>query len=162
EGVVKGTCQGTNIGKELDYYAKRERPDDDLHGRGVVLLAGTEILLNKPEAVAAAPAKAGSVAASAFSCTEVIGVCVTGDWFNAGFENGLDNSKWQVRWKAHAFIEGWADPKNELWSVPAQSPCAQRSNDPDHVVFTGVNWQYKTQAEWEQKYTAVVETLKGR
>jgi len=45
DGVVKGTCQGTNIGKDLDYYIKREQPDDDLHGRGPVLLAGTEILL---------------------------------------------------------------------------------------------------------------------
>ena len=45
DGVVKGTCQGTNIGKDLDYYINRERPDDDLHGRGPVLLAGAEILL---------------------------------------------------------------------------------------------------------------------
>ena len=47
EGVVKGTCRGTNIGMDLDYYAKRERPDDDLHGRGPVMLAGAEILLAK-------------------------------------------------------------------------------------------------------------------
>ncbi len=47
EGVVKGTCQGTNIGFKLEYYADRQRPDDDLHGRGVVLLAGTEILSAK-------------------------------------------------------------------------------------------------------------------
>jgi unsaturated rhamnogalacturonyl hydrolase len=47
DGVVKGTCQGTNIGKNLDYYINRERPDDDLHGRGVVLLAGVEILSGK-------------------------------------------------------------------------------------------------------------------
>lgn len=45
DGVVKGTCQGTNIGRDLDYYIKRPQPDDDLHGRGVVLLAGTEILM---------------------------------------------------------------------------------------------------------------------
>jgi rhamnogalacturonyl hydrolase YesR len=45
DGIVKGTCQGTNIGQDLDYYIKREQPDDDLHGRGPVLLAGTEILL---------------------------------------------------------------------------------------------------------------------
>ena len=45
DGVVTGTCQGTNIGRDLDYYVKRERPDDDPHGRGPVLLAGTEILL---------------------------------------------------------------------------------------------------------------------
>jgi rhamnogalacturonyl hydrolase YesR len=43
-GVVKGTCQGTGIGLTLDYYANRKRPDDDLHARGVVLLAGAEIL----------------------------------------------------------------------------------------------------------------------
>ena len=44
DGVVNGTCQGTNIGQDLDYYLKRERPEDDLHGRGPVLLAGAEIL----------------------------------------------------------------------------------------------------------------------
>ena len=45
DGVVKGTCEGTNIGRDLDYYINRTQPDDDLHGRGPVLLAGTEILL---------------------------------------------------------------------------------------------------------------------
>lgn len=44
DGVVKGTCQGTGINKTLDYYVKRPTPDDDLHGRGPVMLAGTEIL----------------------------------------------------------------------------------------------------------------------
>jgi len=47
EGAVNGTCEGTNIGLEISYYADRKRPDDDLHGRGVVLLAGTEILAAK-------------------------------------------------------------------------------------------------------------------
>jgi unsaturated rhamnogalacturonyl hydrolase len=45
DGVVNGTCIGTNIGQDLDYYIKRTQPEDDLHGRGVVLLAGTELLL---------------------------------------------------------------------------------------------------------------------
>ena len=45
DGGVNGTCIGTNIGQDLDYYIKRQQPDDDLHGRGVVLLAGTELLL---------------------------------------------------------------------------------------------------------------------
>jgi rhamnogalacturonyl hydrolase YesR len=44
QGVVKGTCEGTGIGLDLEFYMNRRRPDDDLHGRGVVLLAGTEIL----------------------------------------------------------------------------------------------------------------------
>ena len=45
DGRVKGTCQGTNIGTDLDYYVNRPRPDNDLHGRGPVLLAGVEILM---------------------------------------------------------------------------------------------------------------------
>jgi rhamnogalacturonyl hydrolase YesR len=44
DGAVNGTCIGTNIGEDLDYYLKRQQPADDMHGRGVVLLAGTEIL----------------------------------------------------------------------------------------------------------------------
>jgi rhamnogalacturonyl hydrolase YesR len=44
EGVVKGTCQGTNIGRNLDFYRRRTQPDDDLHGRGPLLLAGAELL----------------------------------------------------------------------------------------------------------------------
>ena len=44
DGVVKGTCQGTSISTDLNYYIQRERPDDDPHGPGPVMLAGTEIL----------------------------------------------------------------------------------------------------------------------
>lgn len=47
DGMVNGTCEGTNIGTDLDFYIQRGRPDDDLHGRGVVLLAGTEILTSR-------------------------------------------------------------------------------------------------------------------
>jgi unsaturated rhamnogalacturonyl hydrolase len=47
DGVVNETCIGTNIGQELSYYVNRTRPSDDMHGRGPVLLAGTEILMAK-------------------------------------------------------------------------------------------------------------------
>jgi unsaturated rhamnogalacturonyl hydrolase len=43
-GVVNGTCQGTSIGMDLNFYIQRERPSDDPHGRGPVMLAGVEIL----------------------------------------------------------------------------------------------------------------------
>lgn len=45
DGEVRGTCQGTNIGTTLDFYLNRERPPNDPHGRGPLMLAGTEILL---------------------------------------------------------------------------------------------------------------------
>jgi len=47
EGVVNETCIGTNIGQDIAYYMDRQRPSDDMHGRGPVLLAGTELLMAK-------------------------------------------------------------------------------------------------------------------
>jgi rhamnogalacturonyl hydrolase YesR len=45
DGKVQNTCAGTNIGTTLDFYINRPRPEDDPHGRGPTLLAGTEILV---------------------------------------------------------------------------------------------------------------------
>jgi len=127
--------------------------------------AAATLLLLGAVAVSAAesnkPAKATG-AGSGFVCTEIIGVSVTGDWFDAGFENGLDGSRWQARWRKHAFVEEWADPASDLWTMKADSPCAQRSDNPDRVLFTGVNWEYKTRAAWEEKLTAVVEVLRKK
>jgi rhamnogalacturonyl hydrolase YesR len=44
DGKVNGTCEGTGIGMTLDFYLQRQRPSDDPHGRGPVILAGTELL----------------------------------------------------------------------------------------------------------------------
>jgi len=49
EGHVNGTCEGTNIGRDLDFYIQRQHPLDDIHGPGPLLLAGTELLLAKPK-----------------------------------------------------------------------------------------------------------------
>jgi hypothetical protein len=108
-------------------------------------------------------AEAQSTASGAeFVCTEVIGVSVTGDWFGAGFEDGIDGSRWQARWREHAFAEQWAGPESDLWRMKPQSPCSTRSDRPDRVVFTGVNWQWKTRSEWEEKLNAVVQTIRAR
>ena len=47
DGGVNETCIGTNIGQTLDFYVNRPRTPDDPHGRGPVLLAGTELLMAK-------------------------------------------------------------------------------------------------------------------
>jgi unsaturated rhamnogalacturonyl hydrolase len=47
DGAVDGTCQGTSIGTDLNFYVLREHPADDPHGWGPVMLAGTEILRAK-------------------------------------------------------------------------------------------------------------------
>jgi len=99
---------------------------------------------------------------ASFTCNAVLGVSVTGDWFGAGFETGLNGDKWQVKWRSLGFVEQWADPTNDIWSRPWGSPCTNGSNDPDRVIFTGVNWTFKTEAEWQTQLDAVVVTLQAK
>ena len=99
---------------------------------------------------------------SSFVCNAMLGVSVTGDWFGAGFETGLNGDRWQLKWRSLGFVEQWADPANDIWAVPWISACTNGSNNPDRVIFTGVNWSYKTEAQWETALTSVVETLKGK
>jgi hypothetical protein len=101
-------------------------------------------------------------AAETFACTEIIGVSVTGDWFGAGFGKGIDKSHFQARWRQHAFVDQWADPASDLWAMKPDSPCAQRSADPDHVVFTGVQWEWKTREAWEAGLLAAVKTIREK
>jgi hypothetical protein len=112
-----------------------------------------------PGSVSAANAVATS---NDYTCTEILGVSVTGDWFGAGFENGIDGDRWQVRWRPQAFLQLWADPASDLWALPARSACAERSDDPDRVIFTAVNWTYTTRADWEAKLEELVATLHAK
>ena len=42
-GTVKGTCVGTGINSAMKHYYTRPTKDDDVHGLGPVIMAGTEI-----------------------------------------------------------------------------------------------------------------------
>ncbi len=43
QGIVKGICQGTEIGEEVSFYEKRKTIDNDPRGLGAVITAGIEI-----------------------------------------------------------------------------------------------------------------------
>ena len=104
----------------------------------------------------------GGTVGDSFACNQVMGVSVTGDWFNAGFEDAVDGSRWDVVFQAHAYIDLWANPSDPVWAIAPVSPCAQGAGDPDRVLFTGCNWTYTTAAEWVTAFTAVVENLKAK
>jgi rhamnogalacturonyl hydrolase YesR len=57
EGDVAGTCEGTLIGRDLAYYAGRQRPLNDPHAPGPVLWAGAELIAAERDASARAAAK---------------------------------------------------------------------------------------------------------
>jgi hypothetical protein len=102
------------------------------------------------------------------TCTLVIGVSVTYDWFTGGFEaqgSGIDNARWEGLAPSVArmsFIQNWADPNSDLWSMAKLSPCTTNANNPDRVIFVGVNWDYNTPAQWMTQYDAVIATLKAK
>jgi hypothetical protein len=97
-----------------------------------------------------------------YTCTQVMGVSVTGDWFGAGFESGNDDARWQGLTRTHAFVELWGDPSDAIWKEPIVSPCTKNSERPDRVIFTPVNWQFKTTEEWVPVLTKAVKTIKAK
>jgi hypothetical protein len=97
-----------------------------------------------------------------YLCNLIMGPSVTYDWFTNGFENGVDGSRWEAMASSMAlvsFIQQWNDPNNALWSMAKLSPCTQNANTPDRVIFTPVNWDYTTSAEWVPQLDAIVKLL---
>jgi unsaturated rhamnogalacturonyl hydrolase len=45
EGALLDVCEGTGIGRDLEFYKNRKRPFDDGHGQGAVLLALSEYII---------------------------------------------------------------------------------------------------------------------
>jgi rhamnogalacturonyl hydrolase YesR len=44
DGQIEGVCTGTVVSNDIDDYYHRPTPLNDVHGVGVILLAGAEIV----------------------------------------------------------------------------------------------------------------------
>ena len=136
-----------------------------------LLSACTPTSIYTPERVyppASAPASAPAPPASADArapapaCTEVIGLTVTDEWYSAGFEQLVDDARFQARTRPHTFVEQWADPVHPGWSQPLTSPCAQHDQNPDRVVLFAANWTFTSEAQWTSALEAFVTTVSQR
>ncbi len=105
---------------------------------------------------------AGGTASGPFVCNQVTGGKLTYEWFAAGFENVVDNKRWQAKWREDAYVEEWADPQSSFWTAQISSACANNTATPDRVVFGTVSFKYKTQTEWRQGITQAVNTIKAK
>jgi hypothetical protein len=101
-------------------------------------------------------------AAGPFVCNQLTGGKLTEEWFIAGFETAVDNSRWQVKWREDAYVEVWADAQSSFWTAQVDSTCANSSSAPDRLVFGTVSFKYKTQAEWRTGITQAVNNLKAK
>jgi hypothetical protein len=107
----------------------------------------------------ATSAAGGELAKGPFTCTTYIGAALTNEWWGQGFETIVDNTKWQLKWHHHGFVEAWGDPASPFWvdtgdpnnlmsGSPIQSACAQNSKTPDRVVFLAMDWVLLTEQDW--------------
>lgn len=115
-----------------------------------------------PPAPSATVAKPAPAAPSGFRCTEVVGLTVTAEWYEAGFEQVVDDARFQARTRPHTFVDQWADPSHEAWSAPVTSPCVEQSQNPDRVVLFAANWKLTTRDEWITVLERAVTTLQHR
>ena len=97
-----------------------------------------------------------------FVCSQVTGGKLTEEWFAAGFENVVDNARWQVKWREDAYVEVWADLQSSFWTAQIDSVCASSTSAPDRLVFGTVSFKYKTQAEWRTGITQAVNNFKSK
>jgi hypothetical protein len=89
----------------------------------------------------------------------MIGILATEEWYDAGFETMVDNSKWELIYVHSGFVELWANPQDPVWSTATMSPCAQNPTKPDRVIFVALNFDFTTLAEWLPPVTASVKNL---
>ena len=108
-----------------------------------------------------------------FTCSMYIGAYLSMEWWNEGFQNGVDDSKWQLKWHHHGHITEWAKPDSPFWldtgnpnddsmGSPINSKCTQNSDKPDRIVFLALSWALTTEAGWTQALNADIANIKAK
>jgi len=109
-----------------------------------------------------------------FTCNEYLGLLTTNEWYTQGFEtDGVDGSKWQLKYHHYGYVGVWADPNSVFWSdvgdsfdpakgSPIQSPCTANSLAPDRLVFAALDWEMETEDAWVSALEAVLVTFKAK
>jgi hypothetical protein len=93
--------------------------------------------MNAPivDAAAEADSHPPAVPPGGFTCTLILGTNHTAEWYEAGFEKLVDDSRWELIHAHRAFVELWADPNDPVWPGAIGSRCAQGATTPDRIIF---------------------------
>jgi len=59
-----------------------------------------------------------------FVCNEVIGLTLTREWYQAGFEQapGIADDRWQLKARQSGYITEWSNPNSGFWNQQPRSP----------------------------------------
>jgi hypothetical protein len=99
---------------------------------------------------------------SMYTCTHLIGINATEEWFDAGFQSIVEDAKWQIVRVHSGFVDLWANPNNGFWNTKVSSPCAMNSDKPDRIIFVGLKFEWTDKKMWVDALTAVVKNLKDK
>jgi hypothetical protein len=87
----------------------------------------------------------GGPSAGPFTCSLVLGMFTTSQWFNGTNpggasktflqQDGIDPKKWEGKMAKYSYSELWADPASDRWKIATANPCAMNAMNPDRVVF---------------------------
>jgi hypothetical protein len=105
---------------------------------------------------------APALTAKDFTCSWVVGITTTGEWYRSGFENVVDNARWQNTHVEMGHLEKWADPANGIWNVTIDSPCAMNSKTPDRVVFSAVKYEWTTVDQFLPAYISAIHNFQTK
>jgi hypothetical protein len=111
---------------------------------------------------AGAGAGGGPPAGQPFTCSEVMGLTLTRQWYEAGFEKGVVDAGWQLKAAQSAYVDEWAKADSPFWATPLISPCQTSSSAPDHVVFAVLSWTIMAQADWETAIRGTVTNIQSK
>lgn len=108
-----------------------------------------------------------------FTCTELIGLFSTGEWWDAGFYDGLGTQKtrWQGRFSHYGYTYEYAKPESYAWSpvslggvnnVRLTTPCAAHADAPDRIVYQAWTWELTSKQAWVESLEAAVKTIRAK
>jgi hypothetical protein len=99
---------------------------------------------------------------SNFTCTLLIGINATAEWYGAGFEQIVDNAKWQMVRVHSGFVDLWAQPNSNFWNTNPTSPCAMNAKNPDRIIFIGLRFEWTSKQMWVDALNGVVKNIKAK
>jgi rhamnogalacturonyl hydrolase YesR len=126
----------------------------DDYGVGGFLLAGSEVYQLVNSGTASSTGR--------YTCNEIIGGSLSGQWFAAGFESIVDDSRWQIIPKSEAYTNVWADPANAFWTTAPTSPCTNGSGNPDRVIFIAFNWTYTSAVPFQFDLENIIANIQAK
>jgi len=108
-----------------------------------------------------------------FTCTELIGLYSTGEWWDQGFYDGLGDLKtrWQGRFSHYGYTYEYAKPDSYAWSsfnvggvnnVRLTAPCVQNGSAPDRIVYQAWSWELTSEKAWVDSLEATLATIRAK